>query len=56
MNLLNILQERYITELRKIHGPHLEDMRSVPFNLDVVYAAGGGTPHGRYVKILIVFR
>jgi hypothetical protein len=54
--LLNILQEQFTTELRKIHGPQLEDPRSVPFNIDVVFAAGGGTPHGRYVKILIVFR
>jgi hypothetical protein len=54
--LLNILQERYTTELRKCHGPHLEDPRLVPFNVDVAYAAGGGTPHGRYVKISIVFR
>jgi hypothetical protein len=53
--LLNILQEWYIEELRKIHGPRLEDPRSVPFNVDVAYAAGGGTPHGRYVKISIVF-
>jgi hypothetical protein len=41
--------------LRKIHGPELEDLRMVPFNVDAVYAAGGGTPHGKYVKILIVF-
>jgi hypothetical protein len=27
----------------------------VPFNVDAAYAAGGGTPHGRYVKISIVF-
>jgi hypothetical protein len=33
----------------------LEDPRSVPFNIDVVYAAGGGTPHGMYVKVSIVF-
>jgi hypothetical protein len=35
--------------------PELEDPRSVPFNIDVVYVAGGGTPHGRYVKISIDF-
>jgi hypothetical protein len=40
--------------LRKIHGPKLEYPRSVPFNVDVVYVMGGGIPHGRYVKILII--
>jgi hypothetical protein len=30
MYLLNILQERYTQELRKIHGDDLEDPRSVP--------------------------
>jgi hypothetical protein len=34
-------------ELKKIHGPELEDLRSVPFNVDDAYAASGGTPHGR---------
>jgi hypothetical protein len=34
-------------ELKKIHVPELEDPRSVPFNVDVAYATGGGTPHGR---------
>jgi hypothetical protein len=53
--LLKTLQERYTQELKKIHGPELEDPRSVPFNVDVAYALGRGTPHGRYVKILIVF-
>jgi hypothetical protein len=52
--LLNILQKRYTTELRKIHGSQLEDPRLVPFNVDVMYATGGGSPHGRYVKISIV--
>jgi hypothetical protein len=42
--------------LKKIHGPALEDPRSVPFNVDVVYAVGGGTTRGRYVNILIVSR
>jgi hypothetical protein len=51
----NILQGRYTEELRKIHKPELENPRSVPFNVDVAYAAGGGTPHGRYVKVSIVF-
>jgi hypothetical protein len=36
--------------------PELEDPRSMPFNIDVAYAVGSGTPHGRYVKVLIVFR
>jgi hypothetical protein len=35
--------------------PELEDSRSVSFNVDTAYGAGGGTPHGRYVKISIVF-
>jgi hypothetical protein len=34
-------------ELKKIHGPKLEDPRSVPFNVDTAYVMGGGTPHGR---------
>jgi hypothetical protein len=42
--------------LRKIHGPELEDLRLVPFNIDAVYAVGGSTPYGRYAKISIVFR
>jgi hypothetical protein len=41
-------------ELKKIHGPELEDMRLIPCNVDVVYAMGGGTPHGRYVNTSIV--
>jgi hypothetical protein len=53
--LLNILQEPYIQELKKIHGPELEDPRLVPLNIDVAYASGGGTPYGRYVRIPIVF-
>jgi hypothetical protein len=53
--LLNILQERYTQELRKIHRPELEDPQSVLFNIDAAYAVGGGTPHGRYVMIMIVF-
>jgi hypothetical protein len=39
----------------KIHEPELEDLRSVPFNVDDVYVVGGGTPHGRYENISIVF-
>jgi hypothetical protein len=34
-------------EMRKIHGPELQDPRTVPFNVDIAYAAGGGTPHRR---------
>jgi hypothetical protein len=34
-------------ELKKIHGPKLEDPRSVPFNVDTAYVMGGGTPHER---------
>jgi hypothetical protein len=42
--------------LKKIYGPELEDPRLMPFNVDATYAAGEGTPHGRYVKISIAFR
>jgi hypothetical protein len=56
MYLLNILQERYTQKFKKIHGSKLEDPRSVPFDVDAVYAMGGGTSHGWYVKILIDFR
>jgi hypothetical protein len=49
------MQEQYTEELRKIQKPELEDLSSVPFNVDVAYAAGGGIPHGRYVKISIIF-
>jgi hypothetical protein len=52
---LNILQGCYTEELRKIHRPELEDPRSMPFNVDAAYAVGGGTLHGRYVKVSIVF-
>jgi hypothetical protein len=31
-------------ELRKVHGPELQDPMSVPFNVDIAYATGGGTP------------
>jgi hypothetical protein len=34
-------------EMRKIHGPQVQDLRSVPFNVDAAYAMGGGTPYGR---------
>jgi hypothetical protein len=33
--LLNILQERYTTELKMTHGLELEEPKSVPFNIDV---------------------
>jgi hypothetical protein len=56
MYLFNILQELYTEELKKIHGPELKDPRLVPFNIDVAYPTGEGTPHGRYVKISIIFR
>jgi hypothetical protein len=41
--------------VEKNHGLQLEDPKSVPFNVDVVFAADGGTLHERYVKISIVF-
>jgi hypothetical protein len=31
----------------KIHGPDVQDLRSVPFNLVTAYAMGGGTAYGR---------
>jgi hypothetical protein len=30
-------------ELKKIHGPDVQDLRSIPINLPVAYATGGGT-------------
>jgi hypothetical protein len=48
--------DRYTEELRKIHGPEVENLMLVPFNIDASYVADGGTPYGRYVKISIVFR
>jgi hypothetical protein len=44
------MQERYTEELRKIHGPDIEDSRSVPFNIDATYAVGGGTCHTRFLR------
>jgi hypothetical protein len=41
--------------LWKIHGTGLEDPRSVSFNIEAMYAMGGGSPHGRYVKIFLYF-
>jgi hypothetical protein len=32
--------------LRKVHGQELQDPRTVPFNVDAMYAAGRGTSHG----------
>jgi hypothetical protein len=34
-------------ELKKIHGPEVQDPRSVPFTVDSAYATGGGTPYER---------
>jgi hypothetical protein len=56
MYLLNILQEWYTQELKKIHEDDIEDPQSVPFNPDAAYVAGEGTPQGRYVKISIICR
>jgi hypothetical protein len=55
MYLINILQERYTKELKKIRRPELEDPWLVPFNPDAAYALGESTPYGRYVKVSIVF-
>jgi hypothetical protein len=38
-------------ELKKIYWPELEDLRSVPFYIDVLYGTGRGTLHGRYVNV-----
>jgi hypothetical protein len=46
---LTFVQDRYTEELRKIHDPDT-DPRSVPFDVNVAYHAGGGLSHGRYVK------
>jgi hypothetical protein len=43
-----------VEELKEIRGPDVQDPRSVPFNIPTAYATGGGTPHGRQVKISIV--
>jgi hypothetical protein len=42
-------QNRGVTteELKKIHMPDIQDSRSVPFDVPVAYATGGGTPYGR---------
>jgi hypothetical protein len=36
-------------KLRKTHGLDTDPML-VPFNVNVVYHAGGGLPHGRYME------
>jgi hypothetical protein len=46
---LTFVQDRYTEELRKTHSPDT-DLRSVPFDVNAAYHAGGGLPHGRYVE------
>jgi hypothetical protein len=46
---LTFVQDRYTEELRKTHGPDT-DLRSVPFDVNAAYHAGGGLPHGRYLE------
>jgi hypothetical protein len=46
---LTFVHDRYTEELRKTHCSDT-DPRSAPFNKNVVYHAGGGLPHGRYVE------
>jgi hypothetical protein len=46
---LTFVQDRYTEELRKTHGPDT-DPRSVSFDANAAYHAGGGLPHGRYVE------
>jgi hypothetical protein len=48
------MQDRYIKELKKIHELELEDPRLAHFNVDAVYAAGGGILHGRHVNVSII--
>jgi hypothetical protein len=43
------MQDQYTEELRKTHGPDTGP-RSVPFDMNAAYHAGGGLPHGRYVE------
>jgi hypothetical protein len=56
MKASGVIYPHLLNVLKKIHGSTLEDLWSMPFNIDTVYAADGGTPHERYVKILIIFR
>jgi hypothetical protein len=49
INNFTFVQDRYTEELRKTHSPDT-DPRSVPFDVTVVYRAGGGLRHGRYVE------
>jgi hypothetical protein len=49
--MLTFVWDRYMELLRKTHGPDT-DPRSVPFDVNIVYHAGGGLPHGRYVEII----
>jgi hypothetical protein len=44
-----LLLDRSTEEMRKTHGPDT-DPRSVPFDVDAAYHAGGDLPHGRYVE------
>jgi hypothetical protein len=46
---LTFVQDRYMEELRKTHGPDA-DPRLVPFDVNAAYHAGGGLLHGRYVE------
>jgi hypothetical protein len=48
-NNFTFVQNRYTEELRKTHGPDT-DLRSVPFDVNVVYHAGGGLSYGMYVE------
>jgi hypothetical protein len=44
IRIYSIFYRNDIEELKKIHGPKLEDPTSVPFNVEVAYATGGA-PH-----------
>jgi hypothetical protein len=49
INNFTFVQDRYMEELRKTHGPDT-DPRSVPFDVTAAYCAGRGLRHGRYVE------
>jgi hypothetical protein len=42
-------------ELKKFHGPDVQDPRSLSFNHPVVYAMGGCTPHDSNFQVLSVY-
>jgi hypothetical protein len=49
INNFTFVQDRYMEELRKTHGPDI-DPRSMPFDLTTMYHASRCLRHGRYVE------